>query len=498
MSSVPTPAQAYRFGGPEHKGVLVGLRLPQVVVLAAAVIAAVAVLIAVPSATGLGLAFALVATGAPAAVARVRGRRLDEWAPVVARWAALVVLGRRQWRSSLPQLGLTPATEWAEPPPPLAGVALLRARRPGTTTATAVVRDARARSYVAVVACRTKPFALLDADEQNRLAAQWGQALAGVAQEGSPVTRIAWVERTLPGDADALAAHLEDHATLGPSHRAHASYAQLVADAGPATQLHECFVVVSVGGKRARQAIAKAGGGDRGGAEVVLREVSALADRLRQADIDVDEVLEPRRLAAVLRGAFDPRLVRPLAARARRHPARAGAGGPSAWPLATNVAWDHYQADSGLHATYWMAELPRHDVHAAFLYPLLLRTSAMRAVAVVAEPIAPSVAAREVEAARASHVADEELRAKAGYLPSARRRRTHDDLAAREAELAAGHAEYRFSGYVTVSATDAEALEAGAGEVEHLGFDAGVELRRLYGEQDAAFTYTLPLARGLR
>lgn len=28
-------------------------------------------------------------------------------------------------------------------------------------------------------------------------------------------------------------------------------------------------------------------------------------------------------------------------------------------------AWDHYRADSGLHATFWVAELPRRDVHAA-------------------------------------------------------------------------------------------------------------------------------------
>ena len=137
-------------------------------------------------------------------------------------------------------------------------------------------------------------------------------------------------------------------------------------------------------------------------------------------------------------------------------------------------------------------------MRAGFLAPLLVRTTAMRSVAVVAEPVPPSVAARAVEAAHASHVADEELRAKAGYLPSARRRRTHEDLLAREAELAAGHAEYRFSAFVTVSALDRTGLEAAGAEVENLAADAGLELRRLYGEQDVAFTYTLPLARGLR
>lgn len=498
MSSLPTPAATYRFGRAEHKGVLVGLRLPQVLILGIAVAAALAAMVAIPSGLGLGLALVTLSCAAPVALARIRGRHVDEWAPVVARWAGVVVLRRRQWRSSLPGLGLSPSTEWAVPPPPLAGTTLLRVRRPGTTIATAVVRDARARTYTAVVACRTRPFALLDSAEQDRLAASWGQALAGLAQEGSPVSRIAWVERSLPPDADALLAHLDDHAVLAPDHHARGSYAQLVADAGPVTQAHECYVAISISDARARRAIAQAGGGDGGAAEVLLRELVTLTDRLRQADVDVDEVLGPRRLAAVLRAAFDPAAARPMALRGRRHPERAGAAGPSAWPLATEVCWDHYRSDSGVHATYWMAELPRREVHAGFLFPLLLRTTAMRSVALVAEPVSPSAAARAVEAAHASHVADEELRAKAGYLPSARRRRAYEDIVAREAELAAGHGEYRFSAYVTVSAPTVDGLGRAAGEVEQLGFDAGLELRRLYGEQDTAFTYTLPLARGLQ
>jgi hypothetical protein len=223
-----------------------------------------------------------------------------------------------------------------------------------------------------------------------------------------------------------------------------------------------------------------------------------LTERLRQAEIDVAAVLDPRHLAAVLRSAFDPRALRPLAARARRDPVRPGPTGRNTWPLATRVEWDHYRTDSGVHATYWVAELPRREVGAAFLFPLLLQPTAMRSVAVVMEPIPPSAAARAVESAHATHLADEELRAKAGYLPSARRRKEHEAILAREAELADGHAEYRFSAYVTVTGRNVDELEHAAGEIEQLGYDSGLELRRLYGEQDTAFTYTLPLARGLR
>ena len=67
----------------------------------------------------------------------------------------------------------------------------------------------------------------------------------------------------------------------------------------------------------------------------------------------------------------------------------------------------------------------------------------------------------------------------------------------REAELADGHADYRFSGYVTVTAADRDGLEAACAETEQVAERAHLELRRLYGRQAEAFTWTLPLARGL-
>jgi hypothetical protein len=67
----------------------------------------------------------------------------------------------------------------------------------------------------------------------------------------------------------------------------------------------------------------------------------------------------------------------------------------------------------------------------------------------------------------------------------------------RETELADGHAEYRFSGYVTVTAPDRGALTTACAETEQAAQRAHLELRLLYGRQAEAFLWTLPLARGL-
>ena len=64
--------------------------------------------------------------------------------------------------------------------------------------------------------------------------------------------------------------------------------------------------------------------------------------------------------------------------------------------------------------------------------------------------------------------------------------------------LADGHAAVRFAGYVTVSARTSEELERNCSEIEHAAQMARLELLRLYGQQQEAFTYTLPLCRGLR
>lgn len=496
MTDVPAPAPVgFTFPGPDHRGMFFGLRAPQALILGASVLTAVAAMVLVPSALGLAVGLVCFLLGAGAAFVRVGGQQLDQWAPVVAKWVAR---RDRDWVTPVPLWGdAEGAASRSAPPPALRGVTFVSVRR-ATGESVGVVKDATTGSWCAALACRGTSFALLDGIEQERLTALWGQAIAGFAQEGSPVARVAWVERTIPEEGDALAAWLESEAVLGPGDPAFDSYAELIASAGPASQRHETFVVVAIDASRARKAIRQAGGGDAGAAEVVLRELDHLADRLRQADIEVSERLDARALAGAVRVAFDPASVRAVAARGRVDPSSGGGvSGRNAWPMAAETSWSRYRTDSGWHATFHVAEWPRQRVAASFLHPLILRPRSQHALAIVMEPVPPSRAARAVESAHASHVADEELRARAGYLETARRRRQHGELVRREEELARGHAEVRFAGYVTVTARTEDELEFAAGEIEQLGFDARVELRRLYGRQDEAFTFTLPLGRGL-
>ena len=166
--------------------------------------------------------------------------------------------------------------------------------------------------------------------------------------------------------------------------------------------------------------------------------------------------------------------------------------------MATDEAWEHYRCDGALHATYWISGWPRVGVSPMFMDALLADSGTVRTVAVTFEPVPPERSAREVEAAITRDRADSELRRRFGQSETARQRQAQEAAARREAELAAGHGEVRLAGFVTVSGRDEGELRRACAEIHRHAARARLELRRMYGQQAEAFTFTLPLARGLR
>jgi hypothetical protein len=352
-----------------------------------------------------------------------------------------------------------------------------------------VVRDRKSGTWAAVLSVHGRSFSLLEPSEKERRLGAWGAFLAGLARDGSPIHRIQWVERSVPGDGDALARHFSADAAK-PWGKCHDSYAELIAGAGPASQDHEILLVIAVHARRSARALRGFGRGDAGAFGLLRREVSLLRGQLQAADVTVERVLDEHEMVVALREGFDA-----------RNRSCSGIGWPARldpWPMASDEAWSAYRTDGSWHATFWIAEWPRTEVGADFLAPLLLGPGRRRAVSLTMAAVPPAQAVREVESARTADLADEELRRKAGFLSTVRRRREADGVLRREAELADGHAEYRFSGYITVSAANRRELEHACAAVEHSAHQAHLYLRRMYGSQEEAFSWTLPLARGLR
>jgi hypothetical protein len=497
----------YRFGPLERRGVIGSLRPGQVIVIAGSLVAAVVLMRLFTGGAGLLAAFVFGLAAVAFCFWPVAGRSAEEWLPVIGAYSARRAAGRHRYRSLAPLAGARVGDAvWPEPvvslPEPAEGLVVLAAPFRGEMVG--VVKDRGVRSYTAVLAVKVSSFGLLDRAEQESRQAGWGGVLASLAREGSPVTRVQWVERTVPADGDEIGRYLGDAWDRGSvplDSLPMRSYLNLVGTAPTVTKDHELFVCLQIDAKRAWRQIKRTGGkndADAGACAVLLRELEALAERLAAADVRVVGVLRPGMLASAVRVAFDPWSRPGLARLSASDPRRDGIDEGAAWPVASETTWASYRTDGAFHATYWIAGWPRVDVGAAFLSPLLLHTQMVRSIAVTLEPVSPLKAMREVEAARTSDVADQELRGRMGFVETARRQRMAEATAQREQELADGHAAVRFAGFVTVSARHEEELEHDCSEVEHAAQMARLELIRLYGQQDKAFTYTLPLCRGLR
>ena len=490
----PEPTR-YRFGPIEPGGAVGGLSWSQIACVALGLVGLVVCLNVAPTTAGALTGLAVAGAGLAGAFLRVGGRPPVAWAAIATGFASRRATGGHRHLSQAPTRGhgQSEAADLALPQS-LSGLRILSAQ-----AARGEVGIAREGStWTAVLAVEGGAFALLELDDKERRLARWGSVLSGFARPGSPVSRLAWIDRTVTQPVYELGRYLRDGLTLPSSHPGVRSYLELLDEAGPAGRQHETFLALQIDARRASGAIRRAGGGEAGAAAIVMRELTALTEHLLRAEVVVRGALSPRLLARAIRLGFCPDDRPQLDRRGGGEPDLAGTDPTNAGPMAAEESWRHYRTDGALHSTYWIAEWPRVEVGADFLLPFLLGGTTRRTMAVVMEPLDPARALRSAENARTNEISDDELRARMGFLATARRRRQQQALVEREQELAEGHSGVRFSGYVTVSASREDELAAATAEIEQSAQMARLELRPLLGEQAMGFTYTLPICRGLR
>lgn len=478
------------------------LRLGQLAIVTAAALIGLASLYAFRDFVGLLIGLGAITAAGALIFLPLEGRTLEEWAPIVLRWARRSRGEREGYRSITVSAGVQVECDGElvcerSLPPELADLDMLEV--PYGQDEVGVIRDRRAGSFTAVIAVRAGAFGLRDPAEQERKLDAWGTVLASSGRDGSPVRRLQWIERTLPAQGDELASHLqaERDRTVPLDSNLVRSYIELLESAAPATQEHEILVALQIDQRRGARELKRLGGGEEAACELLMREAESLAERLSIAEVTVFGVLRPRQYAELIRDGFDPYGRQGRARAALRDGSREGVDPAMMGPLADETSWSYYRSDSAVHTTYWIAAWPRSDVGPTFLTPLLMQSAALRTVAVTIEPIPYRVAMRKAEAAHTAEVAEEIQRERQGFMTTARVRRRQQATARREEELADGHAEMRFAGYITVSGRSIEDLDRTASDVEHAAQLARLELQRLYGEQDSGFAFTLPLCRGL-
>lgn len=488
-SHVNDTPPTYLFGRRDRGGLLLGFRAVQLLMLGLGVAGVLLGLLAAGEGGGLaGLLGFLVA--AFAALFPIQGRPLIDWVRPIANYGYLRVTGQARYlggpravrrcrhmpRLDLPGLGQQ--------------LRVLQAHTANGPVAVLRVRD----RWTVVLQVRGSNYVLADRASQERRVSAWGALLSQAGQEGSHIAGLQWLERTVPDNGHALQ---EWWAEKGDEQTPYAgAYADLIRNAGPAATRHETFVAVSIDALRMRRAIRQAGGGPEGTTKALLAELAWIRQALVQADIEVVGEVGPNDLARLVRTQFDPSASEGI----DRRPGRRTEAMPivAAGPMASEAGWNHFRSDSGLHAVYWIAEWPAIPVEAAWCYPLLALGGIRRTVSVSAEPIPPSRSLREVRGQRVTKRADDAQRQRMGQVETAQDDAEFAALERREQELVRGHTEYRFTGWVAVTADHTDELEAACAQVEQACVRSALEVRRVYGEVDQAFAVAaLPLNEGV-
>lgn len=486
MSDLPVAPVTVKFPHRSRRGILLGLSLPQLVLVSCTLALLLMTVISTGLLGALVLAPLWAASGALVAIRR-HGRSLIDWTPIVTRYAHRRRTGQTLW---LARPVTRPRQDGVLHLP--GTVASLKVVTPGdSANQAAAVHDPHQQTLTAIARVSSRAFALLDPTTQNHNVTSWGRALAGIARTGHVAT-VQVLERTVPDSGDTLTRHwTQNGQPQAPV--AGQVYSELVASAGPAAAPHETYLAIALDLKAARRLINQAGGGLPGAFTVMQQTTASIAQTARNAGLMVTGWLSAREIAAVIRTAYDPGALAAL--QQWSETGRAEADPTAAGPVVQFEEDDRLATDSARHATYWVENWPRTETSAGFLHQLLFTGGVRRTLSLSYEPKNLDAALRDVQRKKSSVIADAAERARRGQVDSEADSIEYQDIKSRERQLIAGYADVALTGLLTVSADTEDELRTACAVVETAAVGAQLDLRPLTWQQAEAFTAAaLPLA----
>jgi hypothetical protein len=482
MTTSTNTAATTRFGARQRKGMLLGFTGPRLACIGVAVLVETISLF-LAGLTGAVLTAPFVVAVLASAFVQVGGRSAIEWAPVAGHWT--VRRARRQDIYGVRPTRPRPAGTLALP----GDAAALRVHT-DTETGAAMVHDPH-RHTLTVTCLVTHPaFVLLGDEDQQRRVNGWGRALALLARSGHTAA-VQVLEATIPDSGTAV----RDWWTAQGVHEDSwptRTYAEFVATAAPTSARHRTTVSISLDMHKAHRAITQAGRGLAGAAAVLRQDMGVVDAALRSAELQPLGWLAPADLGQLIRTAYDP-----FGAMATDGTGL-GSDLATAGPVGIQEHWSWFRSDRGATAVLWVSEWPRSSAYPNFLHPLLLKSSARKSFTLLAHPVPPAEARRDIRRQKVEYLTDADQKARIGQVADVSDAQEYQDILQREQEITVGHADMRFAGLVAVTTADKASLDAAVAEIEQDAIQGECELRLLVGQQTQAFTAAaLPLARGL-
>lgn len=349
-------------------------------------------------------------------------------------------------------------------------------------------------------------FLMKDVGERLELAQQWSPVLAALTQRPG-IKRVTLQERTTKTTIRSSRDQYEQAARrrlVDPTSPAAINYGEVLDSSEQFAVGHRNYLTLTLDLVALGAQLKALGGGKQAIQALSAVEAGNLADALSTAKIIVRSWLSPRGVAGLARTTFDPESIPMLRNRSNDH---AGVDPVGIGPMYLEEPKGRsgvVLTDSAVHTTMWIHEWPRSDAPVGFLSPLVFarhpvtNEAVTHILSIVAAPVPVGRALRQIREEKKVWRGNERLRARRGTQGSIVDESDWLALEQREQELVAGHGEFSYGAYLTVSAGDEETLEQALAGARNALSVVGMEAQILYCQQaEALLVNALPLGLGM-
>ena len=349
-------------------------------------------------------------------------------------------------------------------------------------------------------------FLMKDAVERLELAQQWSPVLASLTQRPG-IKRVTLQERTTRTTIRPARDQYDSAAKkrlIDPAGRAAINYQDVLELTEQFAVGHRNYLTLTLDLVALGAQLKALGGGKHAIQALAAVEAGNLTEALQAAKITIRGWLGPRDIAELARTAFDPASVPVVRNRPEEH---AGVDPAAIGPMYLEEPRGKngiVYTDSAVHSTLWIHEWPRQDAPVGFLTPLVFarhpvtNEAVTHILSIIAAPVPVGRALRQIREDKKVWRGNERLRAKRGTHGSIVDEADWLALEQREQELVAGHGEFSYGAYLTVTAGSEPELEQAIAGARNALSVVGMEGQILYCQQaEALLVNALPLGLGM-
>lgn len=348
-------------------------------------------------------------------------------------------------------------------------------------------------------------FLMRDIPDRHMLAERLGQVLASFTQREG-IKRVAMQERTTPTTIRAARDHFDENKVITNEHDPLVQNYMLVMDTSEGYAVaHRNYLTLTFDLPALGTQLKALGGGKEAIQALAAVEARNVSDALQASDIKVRRWLSPRQIAALGRSAFDLEFIPSL------HSRNSTNDGVDLRAMGTMYLEEPSRkngvvlTDSAIHTTMWVHEWPRMAAPVGFVADIVFARNPVTDGAIphifttVLNPVPVSKALKRIRQEKKIWRSNEVMRAKRNAGGAAFDRADYEALERQEEELLAGHGEFEYGAYLTVSAPDEETLEQNIAGMRNAMLRVGMEGQILYTQQaEALMVNALPIGRGMK